>query len=97
MTIEYFSIAIGALASSVGVLWLAFSKSKEGEIKSLSYQLKDLRERTLKLELQNESLKVEIAKRDVKIDNLTTAIYDLAMASKKTKKIDKILERVKKL
>ena len=97
MTVGYFSIAIGALASTVGVLWLAFSKSKEGEIKSLSDQLKDLRERTLKLELQNESLKVEIAKRDVKIDNLTTAIYDLAMASKKTKKIDKILEKVKKL
>jgi hypothetical protein len=97
MTVEYFIVAISGLATAIGILWGAVIVISNFVKKLIEEQIKEMKIRISSLEVENEKLKIEIQKRDIKIDNLTTAIYDLAMATRKTKKIDEILERVKKL
>jgi|688.fasta_scaffold507376_4 hypothetical protein len=97
MTEENFIVAISGLATAIGILWGAVIVISNFVKKLIEEQIKEMKIRISSLEVENEKLKIEIQKRDIKIDNLTTAIYDLAMATRKTKKIDEILERVKKL
>jgi hypothetical protein len=97
MTVEYFIVAISGLATAIGILWGAVIVISNFVKKLIEEQIKEMKIRISSLEVENEKLKIEIQERNIKIDNLTTAIYDLAMATRKTKKIDEILERVKKL
>jgi hypothetical protein len=85
------------LATAIGILWGAVIVISNFVKKLIEEQIKEMKIRISSLEVENEKLKIEIQERNIKIDNLTTAIYDLAMATRKTKKIDEILERVKKL
>jgi hypothetical protein len=97
MTEENFIVAISGLATAIGILWGAVIVISNFVKKLIEEQIKEMKIRISSLEVENEKLKIEIQERNIKIDNLTTAIYDLAMATRKTKKIDEILERVKKL
>lgn len=97
MFTEYLIVAIASLATAVGILWGSVVVITKFVKRLVEEQMKDMKVRIASLELENQKLKIKIQERNVKIDNLTTAIYDLAMLSRKTKKINEILKRVKDL